>query len=78
MRKIIITLLLTGSFTLLALTPEPTQEKPFIPPPKTEVQYPNSTTQPVNCFDYYKFGSVYAALETKNYTNISGTKINFF
>jgi hypothetical protein len=37
-----------------------------------------TNTEPISCFDYYKFGSVYASLETRNYTNVSGTKINFF
>lgn len=37
-----------------------------------------NNTEPVSCFDYYKFGSVYASLETKNYKNSSGTIAKFF
>lgn len=38
----------------------------------------SGNTEPTSCFDYYKFGSVYASLETKNYKNTSGTLANFY
>ena len=31
----------------------------------------------VNCFDYYKFGSVYASISPVSNTNVSGTKVDF-
>lgn len=34
-------------------------------------------TEQVNCFDYYKFGSVHTSLEVKNKINVSGTKVDF-
>lgn len=44
----------------------------------TNVLAQTNNTEPVSCFDYYKFGSVHASLETKNYKNTSGTTAHFF
>jgi hypothetical protein len=44
----------------------------------TTVLAQTNNTEPANCFDYYTFGSVYASLQTHNFNNTSGTKINFF
>jgi hypothetical protein len=44
----------------------------------TTVLAQSNNTEPVSCFDHYKFGSVYASLETRNYQNTSGTVASFY